>query len=135
MYHIDLLCHYSVVCRTTTIIDSYGAFTNGKGNGGGGGGTHIMLLRIVTAGVRRYSVFGLVYNEMFTRPFFPSRHCTHGNHFNPPRDIPEQLAAYSTTALSTALSMLGTHFSAGWTEAMWNKLSFPRTDQSAPAGN
>ena len=31
--------------------------------------------------------------------------------------------------------MLGTHFAAGWTEAMWNKLSCPRTDQSAEAGN
>ena len=28
-------------------------------------------------------------------------------------DIPEQLAAYSAQALSTALFMLGTHFAAG----------------------
>ena len=28
--------------------------------------------------------------------FFPLRACIHGNHFNPLRDIPEQLAAYST---------------------------------------
>ena len=33
--------------------------------------------------------------------------------FQSPRDIPEQLAAYSAQALSTALSMLGTHFAAG----------------------
>ena len=31
-------------------------------------------------------------------------------HFNPLRDIPEQLAAYSAQALSTVLLMLGTHF-------------------------
>ena len=30
-----------------------------------------------------------------------------------PGDIPEQLAAYSAHALSTALFMLGTHFAAG----------------------
>ena len=30
-----------------------------------------------------------------------------------PRDIPEQLTAYSTQALSAALLMLGTHFAAG----------------------
>ena len=30
--------------------------------------------------------------------------------------------------------ILGTHFSARWTEAIWNKLSCLRTDQSAPAG-
>ena len=65
----------------------------------------------------------------------PCKACTHGNHFNPPGDIPEQLAAYSAHALSTALLMLGSHFSAGWTGAIWNKLSCPRTDQSAPAGN
>ena len=72
---------------------------------------------------------------MFTRPSFPSKHSTHINHFNPPSDIPEQLASYSAQALSTALLTLGTHFSDGWTEAIWNKLSCPRTDQSAPAGN
>ena len=35
--------------------------------------------------------------------------------FQSPRDIPEQLAAYSALALtlSTALLMLGTHFAAG----------------------
>ena len=33
--------------------------------------------------------------------------------FNPPGDIPEQLAAYSAHTLSTALFMLGTHFAAG----------------------
>ena len=31
--------------------------------------------------------------------------------------------------------MLGTHFAAGETEAIWNKLSCPRADQSAPARN
>ena len=31
--------------------------------------------------------------------------------------------------------MLGTHFAAGYTEAIWNKLYCPRTDQSTPAGN
>ena len=81
----------------------------------------------------RFIVF--VSTKMFTRPSFPSRHCTHRIHFNPPRDIPEQLAAYSAQALSTVLLMLGTHFSAGWTEAIWNELSCLRTDQSAPAGN
>ena len=73
---------------------------------------------------------------------YPSK-CSHylpplagGNHLNPPRDIPEQLAAYSAQALSTALLMLGTHFAVGYTEAIWNKLSCPRTDQTcAPAGN
>ena len=53
--------------------------------------------------------------------------------FQSPRDIPEQLAAYSAQALSTALLMLGTHFAAGQTEAIWNELSRLRTDQSAPA--
>ena len=43
----------------------------------------------------------------------PQQACTHGNHFNAPRDIPEQLAAYSAQTLSTALSMLGSHFAAG----------------------
>ena len=38
------------------------------------------------------------------------RSCTHEN---PPGDIPEQLAAYSAHALSTALFLLGTHFAAG----------------------
>ena len=33
--------------------------------------------------------------------------------FQSPRDIPEQLAAYSTQALSTAFLMLGTQFAAG----------------------
>ena len=61
----------------------------------------------------RYSVYGPVSTEAPTRPSSPSRHCTHGNHHKPPRDIPEQLAAYSTYALSTALFMLGTHFTAG----------------------
>ena len=44
---------------------------------------------------------------MLTRPSSPSRHCTYRNHFNPPGDIPEQLAAYSAHTLSTALFMLG----------------------------
>ena len=35
---------------------------------------------------------------MHTRPSSPSRHCTHWNHFNPPGNIPEQLAAYSVHA-------------------------------------
>ena len=42
-----------------------------------------------------------------------ARHCTYRNHFNPPGDIPEQLAAYSAHTLRTALFMLGTHFAAG----------------------
>ena len=33
--------------------------------------------------------------------------------FQSPREIPEQLAAYSEHALSTALLMLGTHFAVG----------------------
>ena len=33
--------------------------------------------------------------------------------FESPRDIPEQLAAYSAHALSTALFILGTHFADG----------------------
>ena len=53
-------------------------------------------------------------SEMFTRPYFPScEACIHGDHFNPPIDIPEQLAAYSSQARSTALLKLGTHFAAG----------------------
>ena len=73
---------------------------------------------------------------MLTRRSFPSSHCASGNHFNPPRDIPEQLAAYSAQALSTALLIvLDTHFSAGWTEAIWNELSCLRTNQNALAGN
>ena len=63
--------------------------------------------------IKRYSVNSLVYTEALTRPSSPSRHCTHGIHFNPPGDIPEQLAAYSAHSLSTALFMLGTHFAAG----------------------
>ena len=35
------------------------------------------------------------------------------SHFNPPGDIPEQLAAYIAQALSMALFILGTHFVAG----------------------
>ena len=38
--------------------------------------------------------------------------------FQSPRDIPEQLAAYSAQALSTALLMLGTYFAAWLTEAI-----------------
>ena len=60
-----------------------------------------------------YSVYSLVSTEGLTRPSSPSRHCTHGNHFNPAGDIPEQLAAYSAHALSSALFMIGTHFAAG----------------------
>ena len=62
---------------------------------------------------KRYSVYSLVSTEVLTRPSSPSRHCTYRNHFNPPGDIPEQLAAYSAHTLSTALFMLGTHFAAG----------------------
>ena len=58
-------------------------------------------------------VQSLVSTEALTRPSSPSRHCTLGNHFNPLGEIPEQLAAYSAHALSTALFMLGTHFAAG----------------------
>ena len=36
-------------------------------------------------------VYSRVSTEMFTRPSSPSSHCTHVYHFNPPRDIPEQL--------------------------------------------
>ena len=57
----------------------------------------------------RFSVYSLVSTEMFTRPSSRRTHVTHGNHFDPPRDIPEQLAAYSAQTLSTALFMLGTH--------------------------
>ena len=53
----------------------------------------------------RYSVYSLVSTEVLTRPSSPSRPVL-GDHFNPPRDIPEQLAAYSTKALSTALVIL-----------------------------
>ena len=52
-------------------------------------------------------VYSLVSTEMFTRPFFPSGPVHKETNFNPPRDIPEQLAAYSTHSLSTALLMLG----------------------------
>ena len=64
-------------------------------------------------GIKRYSIYSLVSTEVLTRPSSPSRHCTYRNHFNPPGDIPEQLAAYSAHTLSTALFMLGTHFAAG----------------------
>ena len=60
-----------------------------------------------------YSVYSLESTEVLTQPSSPSRHCTYRNHFNPPGDIPEQLAAYSAHTLSTALFMLGTHFAAG----------------------
>ena len=61
-----------------------------------------------------HSVYSVVSTEaLCTRPSSPSRPVTHGNHFNPPRDIPEQLAAYSAQALITALFMLGIHFAAG----------------------
>ena len=87
-------------------------------------------------GKKRYSVYSLVSTEVLTRPSSPSRHCTYRNHFNPPGDIPEQLAAYSAHTLSTALFMLGTHFAAGSTEAIWNKLSCPRTTKvPGVAGN
>ena len=52
----------------------------------------------------------LVSTEMLTRPSSPSRP-VHTETIS--RDIPEQLAAYSAQALSTALLMLGTHFAAG----------------------
>ena len=57
----------------------------------------------------------LMIHDQYPLPVYFSQpvHSTHGNHFNPPRDIPEQLAAYSTQALSTALLMLGAHFAAG----------------------
>ena len=42
-----------------------------------------------------------------------SQACTHGKYFNHLGDIPEQLAAYSAHALSTALFILGIHFTAG----------------------
>ena len=61
----------------------------------------------------KVKVFGLSScTQALTRPSSPCRHCTHGNHFNTPGDIPEQLAAYSAHALSTALFMPGTHFAA-----------------------
>ena len=58
---------------------------------------------------KRYSVYSLASTKALTQPSSPSRP-VHGNHFNPPGDIPEQLAAYSAHALSTALFMLDTHF-------------------------
>ena len=72
---------------------------------------------------------------MFIRPSFPSRHRTRVDHFNPPRDITEHLAAYGAQTLSTALFTLGTHFPAWWTDAIWNKLSCPCPYQITPAGN
>ena len=77
---------------------------------------HVCLYAYVCMHVcvcKRYSVYSLVSTEVLTRPSSPSRHCTYRNHFNPPGDIPEQLAAYSAHTLSTALFMLGTHFAAG----------------------
>ena len=64
---------------------------------------------------KRYSVYSLVSTEALTQPSSPSRP-VHTETISIPRglvDIPEQLAAYSAHALSTALFMLGTHFAAG----------------------
>ena len=73
----------------------------------------VTIIIIIILIIKRYSVYTLVSTEVLTRPSSPSRHCTYRNHFNPPGDIPEQLAAYSAHTLSTALFMLGTHFAAG----------------------
>ena len=68
---------------------------------------------VVVIVIKVFGLYSLVSTEVLTRPSSPSRHCTHGKHFNSPGDIPEQLAAFSAHALSTALFMLGTHFAAG----------------------
>ena len=35
----------------------------------------------------KVKVYSRVSTKALTRPSSPSRHCTHGNHFNPPGDI------------------------------------------------
>ena len=55
-------------------------------------------------------IYTYIYIYIYTHTtFLPEQACTHGNLFNPPGDIPEQLAAYKSQVLSTALFILGTH--------------------------
>ena len=54
--------------------------------------------------------YSLASTEVVTRPSFPSRPLHTETISTPQRDIPGQLATYSTQALSTSLLMLGTHF-------------------------
>ena len=66
----------------------------------------------------RYSVYSLIST---TLPSFPGRP-VHTEHI----PIPPEGYSRAEQLLSTAFLMLGTHCAAGLTEAIWNKLSYPR---------